>query len=97
MLPAETQRIIDKHGIKYVLAQFVDIHGAAKTKSVPICGLVLVDDALGFCWQHCSSLLAKGKTFWMGLDRLFIPKKKVIFPIGMQSPCQIREWNVETP
>lgn len=39
MLPAETQRIIDKHGIKYVLAQFVDIHGAAKTKSVPICGL----------------------------------------------------------
>jgi hypothetical protein len=27
----------------------------------------------------------------MGLDRLFIPKKKVIFPIGMQSPCQIRE------
>jgi glutamine synthetase len=27
MLPAETQRIIDKHGIKYVLAQFVDIHG----------------------------------------------------------------------
>ena len=39
MLPAETQRIIDKHGIKYVLAQFVDIHGAAQTKSVPICGL----------------------------------------------------------
>ena len=25
MLPAETQCIIDKHGIKYVLAQFVDI------------------------------------------------------------------------
>ena len=36
MLPSETQRIIDEHGIKYVLAQFVDIHGAAKTKSVPV-------------------------------------------------------------
>ncbi|MDH2434096.1 type III glutamate--ammonia ligase [Pokkaliibacter sp. MBI-7] len=42
MLPEETQQIIDKHGIKYVLAQFVDIHGAAKTKSVPINGLEAV-------------------------------------------------------
>ncbi|MBK5552836.1 type III glutamate--ammonia ligase, partial [Pseudomonas sp. TH03] len=49
MLPAETQRIIDKHGIKYVLAQFVDIHGAAKTKSVPICGLKAVaEEGAGF-------------------------------------------------
>ncbi|MHA6138760.1 type III glutamate--ammonia ligase [Pseudomonas mohnii] len=49
MLPAETQRIIDKHGIKYVLAQFVDIHGSAKTKSVPICGLKAVaEDGAGF-------------------------------------------------
>jgi glutamine synthetase len=49
MLPAETQRIIDKHGIKYVLAQFVDIHGAAKTKSVPICGLKTVaEEGAGF-------------------------------------------------
>ena len=39
MLPSETQRIIDQYGIRYVLAQFVDIHGSAKTKSVPICGL----------------------------------------------------------
>jgi len=42
MLPAETQRLIEKHGIKYVLAQFVDIHGSAKTKSVPISGLPMV-------------------------------------------------------
>ncbi|PPC79171.1 type III glutamate--ammonia ligase [Pokkaliibacter plantistimulans] len=42
MLPEETQQIIDKHGIRYVLAQFVDIHGAAKTKSVPINGLEAV-------------------------------------------------------
>ncbi|SFP21099.1 gamma-glutamylmethylamide synthetase [Geopseudomonas sagittaria] len=45
MLPSETQKIIDQYGIKYVLAQFVDIHGAAKTKSVPICGLEAVAEA----------------------------------------------------
>ena len=45
MLPLETQRLIEEHGIRYVLAQFVDIHGAAKTKSVPICGLEAVAEA----------------------------------------------------
>lgn len=42
MLPSETQRLIQQHNIKYVLAQFVDIHGAAKAKSVPISGLAAV-------------------------------------------------------
>ena len=32
----EVQKVIDEHELKYVLAQFVDIHGAAKTKSVPV-------------------------------------------------------------
>jgi hypothetical protein len=32
---AQAQQFFDQHGIKYVLAQFVDIHGSAKTKSVP--------------------------------------------------------------
>jgi glutamine synthetase len=49
MLPPETQRIIDEHKIKYVLAQFVDIHGAAKTKSVPVSGLqTVIDSGAGF-------------------------------------------------
>ena len=49
MLPTETQRIIDQYGIKYVLAQFVDIHGAAKTKSVPVSGLQAVaEEGAGF-------------------------------------------------
>lgn len=49
MLPAETQKLIDQHGIKYVLAQFVDIHGSAKTKSVPVSGLEAVaEDGAGF-------------------------------------------------
>lgn len=42
MLPSETQQVIEKHAIKYVLAQFVDIHGSAKTKSVPVSGLEAV-------------------------------------------------------
>ncbi|MDR6353962.1 glutamine synthetase [Pseudomonas psychrotolerans] len=42
MLPSETQHLIDQHGIRYVLAQFVDIHGSAKTKSVPVAGLAAV-------------------------------------------------------
>lgn len=49
MLPSETQKIIDQHGIRYVLAQFVDIHGAAKTKSVPVAGLQAVaEEGAGF-------------------------------------------------
>lgn len=49
MLPPETQRFIEEHGIKYVLAQFVDIHGSAKTKSVPVSGLPMVaEDGAGF-------------------------------------------------
>lgn len=49
MLPPETQRLIEQHGIKYVLAQFVDIHGSSKTKSVPVTGLAMVaEDGAGF-------------------------------------------------
>jgi glutamine synthetase len=49
MLPNEVQHIIEKHGIKYVLAQFVDIHGVAKTKSVPVSGLKAVaEEGAGF-------------------------------------------------
>lgn len=49
MLPPEAQRLIEQHKIKYVLAQFVDIHGAAKAKSVPVSGLEAVAvDGAGF-------------------------------------------------
>lgn len=45
----EVQKVIDEHQLKYVLAQFVDIHGAAKTKSVPISGLKAIEGAgVGF-------------------------------------------------
>ncbi|MDR1890292.1 MAG: type III glutamate--ammonia ligase [Zoogloeaceae bacterium] len=48
-LPAETQQLIREHGIKYVLTQFVDIHGVAKTKSVPVSNLAdAIKNGAGF-------------------------------------------------
>ena len=35
MSPEAAVELIKEHDIRYLLAQFVDIHGAAKTKSVP--------------------------------------------------------------
>ncbi len=49
MIPAEIERIISQNDIKYVLAQFVDIHGVAKTKSVPAsCLMDVVEQGAGF-------------------------------------------------
>jgi glutamine synthetase len=36
MKPAEAKNYLKQHDVKYVLAQFVDVHGAAKAKSVPV-------------------------------------------------------------
>ena len=35
MNPNEAKQFLESNAVKYVLAQFVDIHGAAKTKAVP--------------------------------------------------------------
>ena len=35
MTPEQASVFLSEHQIKFVLAQFVDIHGVAKTKSVP--------------------------------------------------------------
>jgi glutamine synthetase len=32
----EAQKFCREHGVRYVLAQFVDIHGSAKAKAVPV-------------------------------------------------------------
>jgi glutamine synthetase len=46
---AEARAMFAKHEIKYVLAQFVDIHGAAKVKAVPVEHLDMVlTDGAGF-------------------------------------------------
>lgn len=49
MNQAQARDLFAKHGIKYVLAQFVDIHGAAKAKAVPVEHLEMVlTDGAGF-------------------------------------------------
>lgn len=35
MSHSEAQQFLKENEVKYILAQFVDIHGSAKTKSVP--------------------------------------------------------------
>jgi glutamine synthetase len=32
----QAKKFFEEHKIRYVLAQFVDIHGAAKAKAVPV-------------------------------------------------------------
>jgi len=49
MNAAQAQALFAKHQIKFVLAQFVDIHGAAKAKAVPVEHLEMVlTDGAGF-------------------------------------------------
>ena len=67
---ADTAKFIADNDIKYVLAQFVDIHGVAKTKSVPISHLDdVVNEGAGFAgfavWglgmePHSPDFLARG-------------------------------------
>ena len=45
----EAEGFLQEQGVRYVLAQFVDIHGVAKTKSVPV--------------KHFSSILRQGAGF----------------------------------
>ncbi|MDK2778474.1 MAG: type III glutamate--ammonia ligase [Pseudomonadota bacterium] len=64
------EQFIADNGIKYVLAQFVDIHGVAKTKSVPAhCLMDVVNNGAGFAgfavWglgmePHGPDFLARG-------------------------------------
>jgi glutamine synthetase len=45
----QAQEFFERHGIRYLLAQFVDIHGAAKAKAVPVEHLDMVlTDGAGF-------------------------------------------------
>lgn len=48
-MPSNVESFISENNIKYVLAQFVDIHGVAKTKSVPVsCLMDVVETGAGF-------------------------------------------------
>lgn len=48
-MPPEIESFLADNNIKYILAQFVDIHGVAKTKSVPVhCLMDVVEAGAGF-------------------------------------------------
>lgn len=48
-MPINTETFINDNNIQYILAQFVDIHGVAKTKSVPAhCLMEVVENGAGF-------------------------------------------------
>lgn len=49
MTPQTAKKMLKERGIKYILAQFVDIHGAAKAKAVPVEHLdMILTDGAGF-------------------------------------------------
>ncbi len=49
MTKEQARKFFKQHGIKFILAQFVDIHGAAKSKAVPVEHLDMVlTDGAGF-------------------------------------------------
>lgn len=49
MSPEQAEQFLQENQIRYVLAQFVDIHGAAKTKAVPAkCLMDIVEKGAGF-------------------------------------------------
>jgi glutamine synthetase len=70
MTPEEAKKFIEDNNVKYILAQFVDIHGVAKTKSVPShCLMDVVEEGAGFAgfavWgmgqePHSPDFMAKG-------------------------------------
>ena len=50
------QDFLKKNNVRYILAQFVDIHGVAKTKSVPVDHFQdILTDGAGFAGFACSS------------------------------------------
>ena len=52
MTPDKAKQFIEDNKINFVLAQFVDIHGAAKTKLVPAsCLMDVVEQGAGFAAQ----------------------------------------------
>jgi glutamine synthetase len=49
MTPQAAKKFLKDNGLKYILAQFVDIHGAAKAKAVPVEHLdMILKDGAGF-------------------------------------------------
>ncbi len=80
MTPAEASKFLTDNGVKYVLAQFVDIHGTAKAKAVPA--------------DHFNDIITSGAGFagfaiWgMGID----PHGPDFMAIGDLSTLSLIPW-----
>ena len=77
---AEAKKFIVENNVKYILAQFVDIHGVAKVKSVPA--------------EHLESILTGGAGFaggaiWgMGIE----PNGPDYMAVGDLSTISLTPW-----
>ena len=55
----EIRKRVAEHGVQYLLAQFVDLHGSAKVKLVPSGQLDdLIDDGAAFAGAACCVLFS---------------------------------------
>ena len=77
---AVARAFLEKHGIHYVLAQFVDIHGSAKGKSVPVSHLEdILTTGAGF---------AAGGVFGLGLG----PHEGEYIVVGDLTTLTVLPW-----
>jgi len=77
---AVARAFLEKHGIRYVLAQFVDIHGSAKGKSVPVSHLEdILTTGAGF---------AAGGVFGLGLG----PHEGEYIVVGDLTTLTVLPW-----
>ncbi len=77
---AEAQQYLQEHQVKYILAQFVDIHGVAKVKSVPVAHLKdILTVGAGF---------AGGAIWGMGIE----PNGPDYMAVGDLSTLNIIPW-----
>ena len=89
MTPDAAKALIKEHGIKFILAQFVDIHGAAKAKAVPAEHLeMILSDGAGF-----AGFALWGFGMWPhGPDYMAVGELATLQPLPWMPP--IKSWNV---
>ena len=98
----EAKKFIADNDVKFILAQFVDIHGVAKTKAVPADHLEdILDVGAGFAgfavWglglaPHSPDFMAKGDLSTLSL----VPWQKGFARIVCDGHVQDKPWHIDT-
>ena len=71
MTPEAAKKFLTENNVKFILAQFVDIHGVAKTKSVPAnCLMDIVETGAGF-----AGFAVYGDWIWNRITPTLWPKE----------------------